>query len=433
MSVHEAIAANPVTGSIDQAAQRAMFTRRFAYTFAANEDVADFTAVDPATGVIPLYIIQNNVRFAYDSTDTTTAADGITCLVTLDNKRYKASTPAYPWSVLTKGTTAQPASPTIGDAYRVPAGATGTDWAGNGGRVAIYTSSGWEFVIYNIGRLLYVEDEDAYYHRDDSGAWVAGVGDIVVTADTIPLSALIGANASFQIRVENQTTDTPPVGPSVGAAYIVGPAPTGAWVGHTNKLAISEDGSTYTIYTPGDGDTVYDKALQTQYRWSSTTSTWVTATGRIKCLMTNYAANGTFSKNSRCVYVEVTVIGAGGGSLLTTGGTSSFGSHCSATGGAAAGGAAGSGSGGDLNLTGTVGITNEILGGIAGVVYGAFGRGGDGSGASTTGSGGGASIKMILASALATNETVTVGAGGSGGGGNPGANGGVLVKEYIEF
>lgn len=55
--------------------------------------------------------------------------------------------------VLSATTVAEPGSPSDGDRYIVPASATGTDWAGEDGNVAVFTASwtfyppkeGWEF------------------------------------------------------------------------------------------------------------------------------------------------------------------------------------------------------------------------------------------------------------------------------------------------
>ncbi|MFS2326567.1 phage tail protein [Brucella sp. H1_1004] len=51
-----------------------------------------------------------------------------------------------PWiSVLSMSITAPPATPALGDAYVVPAGATGA-WAGQSGKVAEYTTAGWGII-----------------------------------------------------------------------------------------------------------------------------------------------------------------------------------------------------------------------------------------------------------------------------------------------
>ena len=84
-------------------------------------------------------------------------------------------------------------------------------------------------------------------------------------------------------------------------------------------------------------------------------------------------------------------VGFGGNASTTTGGTSSFGSFVSATGGAQTSGAAGSGSGGDINTSG--------------------GTGGGGAGGGGAGSifGNGASVNFI-----SSNSLSTYGGGGAG-------------------
>ncbi len=276
---HEAVAAwpTPGTGDPDRELIRAMTTRRFAYCLATDEAAGDFTAKDPDTGVPPLYLIQNNILFAYDETDSTTAGDGVTCLVTDDDCRYKSETIAPPWSVLDKDLTAQPVSPSDGDRYLIPTAATGTDWAGKDGKIGIFKGVRWHFAVVPIGRFLYVEDETAFYHRNTSGVWTAGVGSIAISANSIPITAIIGAKASFVIKVENQTTNAPPVSPVVPTAYIIGPSPTGAWAGNAGKLAICLTAGAFTIIAPGDGDIVYDKALKNNYQFDGTA--WVSSAG----------------------------------------------------------------------------------------------------------------------------------------------------------
>ncbi|EKF39787.1 hypothetical protein NA8A_24139, partial [Nitratireductor indicus C115] len=70
------------------------------------------------------------VFYAYDADDTTTADDGGTTCIVVSGRRYKRSTElTVKDAVLSATTTAQPASPTLGDAYIVPAAPSGTDWA----------------------------------------------------------------------------------------------------------------------------------------------------------------------------------------------------------------------------------------------------------------------------------------------------------------
>jgi hypothetical protein len=99
---HEAVAALPVLTLADKAAIRAMSTRRFVYVLTAAESSLNFVAVDPDTGVIPQVLFQGGSLFAYDSADSTTTHDGITCLVSSDGKRFKTTDFAAFISLLTK-------------------------------------------------------------------------------------------------------------------------------------------------------------------------------------------------------------------------------------------------------------------------------------------------------------------------------------------
>ena len=188
-----------------------------------------------------------------------------------------------------------------------------------------------------------------------------------------------------------------------------------------------------------------------------------------------FTASGTWTKPAGCTAAEVIVVGGGAGGARTVsfdgtnGGTSSFGSHCSATGGTKGstspgrGGVGGVGSGGDENTGGEDGSCGKkdasySVGGDGGSStnggggYGAavdgsspaqpgnnFGSGG-GGGASTTyggagGGGAGGTAKKLITSGLSTTETITIGAAGSGsgtgvGGGQDGAPGIVIVRAY---
>lgn len=167
-----------------------------------------------------------------------------------------------------------------------------------------------------------------------------------------------------------------------------------------------------------------------------------------------FTSSGTYTKaTNNPSFVIVQVVGGGGGAT-GGGGTSSFGTFCSATGGAVSttggsGAAGGSGSGGDVNTTGTrgtiltcytSGLSNDgriqAVGGCSVII-------GYGSGSTQYatnapnslsraggGGGGGYSMEKILASSLASSETVTVGAAGSGTATVAATGGIVIVWEY---
>jgi hypothetical protein len=292
---HEAVAALPVGGPADAALIRAMCERRFAYVLASTETPGNFVAVDPASGVVVQMLFQNNIGFLYDPTDSTTVNDGVTCLVSSDGKRFKSATVTPPYSALSTTTVAEPVSPAVGDVYLIPTAATGADWAGKDGTIGIFTSRGWVFAASSIGRFLFIRDQGAFYFKNASGVWTAGVGNIALAPDSVPMSAVIGSNASFKIKVENQTTDTPPVSPSVGVVYIIGSSPTGSWAGQAGKLAVCNVAGSFAIEVPVAGDEVYDKALASDTAFNGTA--WVTPTPITRSTSTTYnvtaADNGT--------------------------------------------------------------------------------------------------------------------------------------------
>lgn len=291
---HEAVAALPVGSNADKAAERALLVRRYAYCLAASESAVDFVAVDPDAGTVPLYLIQNGTVYEYDSLDSTTAASA-TCLITSEGKRYKSGPIDYPWSVLTVGTTAQPTSPApaVGDRYLVPTAATGTDWAGKDGKVAIYTAAGWQFATVPVGRGLYAEDTNIRWYRNAAGTWTSGIGAVSIGAGGINITQILGAKASFVIKVENQTTTAPPASPVAPVAYIIGPSATDAWAGNDSKLAICLTDGTFTIITPTTGDSVYDKALSHSVEWNGTA--WISATGAFVAISEPSFTSGTGS------------------------------------------------------------------------------------------------------------------------------------------
>jgi hypothetical protein len=90
-------------------------------------------------------------------------------------------------------TTAQPGSPADGDVYLIPTSATGTDWAGQDGKIAIYINNDWyagwytneadNFISPAAGMRAYVEDENLYVFYDGS-SWVIYKNAIRKSADT---------------------------------------------------------------------------------------------------------------------------------------------------------------------------------------------------------------------------------------------------------
>lgn len=162
-------------------------------------------------------------------------------------------------------------------------------------------------------------------------------------------------------------------------------------------------------------------------------------TGLFTCTIASFTSSGTWTKPNGLFLAKVYAIGSGGGQggFGTIGGSVSFGSHCSATGGFAnvsgpspAGGTA---TGGDLNLNGSrgQGLSFPVTGnaGSPGYIFGIYGHGlvaatSNGGEAGNSGGGGGCAIKYIEAADLGATETVTIDSGGAN-------NGIVVVEQYI--
>jgi hypothetical protein len=430
MVAHESIAAWPASpAQATKALIRAWAVGRLPYHIDAAENPQVF---DPTDGgeVVPVITYLNKL-FWYDAADTTTAHDGVSTLVTAGGERFKVADAGelYPLSVLDKDLNTPPGSPSIGDAYIVgPA----PNWAANSDDIAIFTARSWEFITAARGRLVEVEDESAsttaVYYAWNGTAWVLALDPVD--------QEIVSSNLNDGIRkdwiVENQTTNTPPsVGQ--GAAYIIGSSPTGAWVGHTNKIAVREatgTGNTFVIYTPREGDQAWDKALDAFYIWDGTA--WEFAGGVQSGRRTVFDTNDTWNKPGFGLVAQIEVWGGGGGAAATNGGggggyneiwvaLADLGATETVTIGAGGTTAAQGGNttfGSWVTAFGGGGGFNGGGGGGGG--GGAFGKGSNGSGGSggSGGAGGGGAGGFSGAGVAASNWS-----GGGGGGSGSGAGG----------
>lgn len=287
MTAHDATLAFPIGANADKSEARNLCVKRFPYVLQDAESSLNLVAVDPDVGSIVEDLMYLGRIYHLDPLDSTTAHDGTSTLVSFEGKRYKLTSQTadvWAWAVIDNTHTAPPAtspSAAIGDAYLVAVGATGA-WAGKDNYVAIFTARGWEFVNLGTGRLIYVKtgtNADTYFHRKTNGTWVAGIGAQTITANSVPVSAIIGKPVRW--IVENQTTNTPPGSPSIGDAYVIGTSPTGAWAGNTGKIAICEVGTTFTIYAPRDGELIYDKSQKVEFRYDSGVPGWLLLGGAL--------------------------------------------------------------------------------------------------------------------------------------------------------
>ncbi len=205
--------------------------------------------------------------YAYDAADTTTADDGGLSCIIVSGRRYKRRGEAIVRdAALSATTSAQPATPSLGDTYIVPVAPSGDDWASHADEIATFTARGWLFRQPFIGMLVYVSDEDGFYHFDSNGDWVQGLPIGALPAGSVTPSTL--AEPFAILKVEDQR-NAPPGGPPVaGTMYQVGTSPTGGFAGQANKVA-RWTGSAYVFIAPAEGDTVYRKDQQTLFTYRS--------------------------------------------------------------------------------------------------------------------------------------------------------------------
>lgn len=260
----------------------------------ALQDADDIQSLDLTDDDVRVVIADKTI-FEYDSSDTTTAHDGTTCLVSSDGKRFKTdSAIVLNRSVLSATTTSPPGSPSLGDVYRVPASPSG-GWAAKANNLAIYAASGWVYIApadLGVGYFHYVEDTDTFEYYDASSAWVDFT---VLTTDSVDPRY---ERYPFGLSVENATTDTPPGGPSAGVAYIVASGGTGAWSGWDDSVAVYLGGA-WVEFAPYEGATVYDKDTDSPLIYQG--GTWESASaGRTKgyAVSLNNSSSGTINDDS---------------------------------------------------------------------------------------------------------------------------------------
>jgi len=179
--------------------------------------------------------------------------------------------------VLSATTTAEPGSPSEGDTYILPASATGTDWAGNDGKIAHYYGGAWHFYAPVTGLGIY-STGDAKIYRYNGSAWAEDAGGVsVFTGLTDTPSSYSGAanklvavnsGASALEFIANPAAATPY---DTFATYLDSLSPSGWWrLGEASGTTAADeqaanDGiyeSSPTLGEPGlvkdDADTAVD-------------------------------------------------------------------------------------------------------------------------------------------------------------------------------
>lgn len=338
------------------------------------------------------------------------------------NEAIRALDALVQLSVLDRSLTAPPGSPANGDRYIVAAAATGA-WAGSDGKVAAYQDNAWAFYAPREGWLTWVADEDAAFVWDGS-AWIGlsagggggaslnpasgGLVGINATADStnrLSLSSAASlfnhAGAGHQLKINKSAA--PDTASLLFQTAFSGRAEFGTAGNDDFHVKVSADGAAWKEAllidrSSGAVSFPFSPAALVPTVYSSS-ATWTKPAG-LKALRVTVigagggggGAQGTASQAAAggggggggavvkfllaadLGATEAITIGAGGtggsssGGNGTNGGTSSFGAHCSATGGSlgfgmltgtatAFGfmGGGGLGSGGDLNLQGGAG------------------------------------------------------------------------------
>lgn len=108
--------------------------------------------------------------------------------------------------VISRSLTSPPSSPTLGDRYIVPSGATGA-WVGRTNQVAVFLAGGWQFMIPAAGWAFFVTSEggDTYYN---GASWSPPRLSQVTFTPTIYGSTTAGS-PSYSVRSGFYTTDGP--------------------------------------------------------------------------------------------------------------------------------------------------------------------------------------------------------------------------------
>lgn len=239
--------------------------KRTAFVIAAGETLGDF---DLAIGTPPLAVIAGGTGniYIYDPTDATTVDDGVTCLVSADGRRYLVETAVQmPITSVLAEDTAPPVSPNLGDAYIVADAPSGA-WVGHDEAIAFYTRRGWVFATPQLGWLVFNEETASTWQFGPAG-WGGAV--IELPDASVEPPAL---EFPFGLAVE-ATQNAPPGSPTTGVYYIVGAAPSGAWVGYAGKVA-HWTGAAWAFLTPYEGAGVHDKSLG--YRLVYKSGAWTT-------------------------------------------------------------------------------------------------------------------------------------------------------------
>ncbi|WAC48150.1 DUF2793 domain-containing protein [Asticcacaulis sp. SL142] len=105
--------------------------------------------------------------------------------------------------VLSVSVSAQPATPLDGDAYILPSGAVGADWAGQpNGAMMRYDTHLWAVINIPAGALVYVADTQSFVVRTDTG-WVALESHLKAIDNLLRLGIGTGADSYNRLALKS--------------------------------------------------------------------------------------------------------------------------------------------------------------------------------------------------------------------------------------
>ena len=172
MATHPINLVFPHAGTASADAARQALANMFPLVLESAAEIQSINFTQANAVGVPIEVRLNGTAFIYDAADSSTAHDGVSCLVSQDNKRYKSSVqPSYFTNVLSIENT-PPVSPAIGDRILIGTAPTG-DYVGHGEKLTVYISTGWVKVSPAIGQRVYVREEEVDYQYGEAGNWTA--------------------------------------------------------------------------------------------------------------------------------------------------------------------------------------------------------------------------------------------------------------------
>jgi hypothetical protein len=159
---------------------------------------------------------------------------------------------------------AEPGSPASGDGYLLTGTPTGTHWAGQGGKIALYINTAWKFFTAKEGMKFYVNDEDVVIAYDGaawnttSGAAEATNSQIWTATDTLTrisprriqtASAPVSVAYAATVTLDLNTGFNFDIGALTGNLTLANP--TNAKAGQSGRIRVPQDGTGSRTLTVG--------------------------------------------------------------------------------------------------------------------------------------------------------------------------------------